>query len=291
MAYWPKQTIVEVADGIVAVLNGDGEIGVSNAACIIEQKRAFVVDTMTFPEMAEGMAREIARRGAHADMVLNTHHHIDHIGGNKVFADARIVGHPSTIGYLQQLGLPVSLYDTLMQQFRGRFQNIELVIPEPAIDQLTLPRGGELHVFTPAHTLADLTVWFPEARVLLAGDVSFIGVTPLGVHGLISSWIEALDTLLALKPAVVVPGHGPIGSSQDLLRQRDYLSAIYHLGQRAVKEGVSPEEALASFDTSPFADWLEADRTPLNLERAMKEVRGEIHRDNVITSLPHLEDR
>ncbi len=290
MAYWPKQSIVEVADGIVAVLNGKGEIGVSNAACIIERERAFVVDTMTFPEMAEGMVREIARRGAHADIVLNTHHHIDHIGGNKAFADARIVGHPSSIRYLQQLGLPVSLYDSLMPQFRGRFRDIELVIPEPAIDQLTLPRGGELHIFTPAHTLADLTVWFPESRVLLTGDVGFVGVTPLTVHGLISAWIEALDTLLALEPAVVVPGHGAIGSSQDLLRQRDYLSAIYRQGQRAVEEAISLEEALASFDASPFADWLEADRTRINLERAMKEVRGEIHRDNA-TALPVLSDR
>ena len=95
MSMWPQQRIVEVADGILVVLNGKGQMGVSNASCVIEDGKAFVVDTMTFPAMAEGMVREIARRGANVDIVLNTHHHIDHIGGNKAFADARIVGHPA----------------------------------------------------------------------------------------------------------------------------------------------------------------------------------------------------
>ena len=56
---WPQQRIVEVADGILVVLNGKGQMGVSNASCVIEDGKAFVVDTMTFPAMAEGMVREI----------------------------------------------------------------------------------------------------------------------------------------------------------------------------------------------------------------------------------------
>ena len=128
------------------------------------------------------------------------------------------------------------MYDRLMPHFRGRFDDLELVIPEPAVDQLSLPRGGELHIFTPAHTLADLAVWFPESRVLLAGDISFVGVTPLAVHGLLSGWIKAIDILLALNPEVVVPGHGAIGSCCDLRMQRDYLVDLYRMGQRAVEE-------------------------------------------------------
>jgi len=285
------QRIIEVADGIIVILNGNGGMGVSNASCVIDGDKAFVVDTMTFPEMAEGMVREIARRGAHTDMVLNTHPHIDHVGGNKAFADARIVSHPASVSFLQRLGLPVKMYDRLMPHFRGRFDNLELVIPEPAIDQLRLPRGGELYVFTPAHTLADLAVWFPESRVLLAGDISFIGVTPLAVHGLLSGWIEAIDTLLALNPEVIVPGHGAIGSCHELRAQRDYLAALYRMGQLAVEENLSLEDALAAFDAGPAAEWLEADRTSLNLERAIQEVRGEINRQDISMLPPSVQPR
>jgi cyclase len=291
MGMYPLQRITEVADGIIVVVNGLGGMGVANATCIIDGDKAFVVDTMTFPEMAEGMVREIARREAHTDIVLNTHPHIDHIGGNMAFAGARIISHPASVKFLQRLGLPVKMYDSLMPHFRGRFDNLELVIPEPTIDQLTLPQGGELLVFTAAHTLADLAVWFPESRVLLAGDISFIGVTPLAVHGLLSGWIEAIDTLLALNPAVIVPGHGAIGGCHDLRLQRDYLAAVYCMGQRVIEEHLSLEDAFAAFDAGPVAEWIESDRTALNLERAIQEVRGEINRQDVSLPPPSLRHR
>jgi cyclase len=154
-------------------------------------------------------------------------------------------------------------------------------MPDPDIDRLRLPQGGELQIFTPAHTCADLAVWFPESRVLLAGDISFIGVTPLAVYGLLSGWIEALDTLLGLNPKIVVPGHGPIGGCQELRMQRDYLAAVYRMGQRAVEENLSFEDALAALDIGQAAEWIESDRTALNLERAIQEVRGEINRQDV----------
>src|SRR5215469_2300162 len=131
MSWLPKQNLQEVADGIVAIVHGRGEIGVSNASFIVEDERAFVVDTMTFSEMASGMAHEIARRNAHVETVLNTHHHIDHIGGNKLFADAQVFAHPESIGSLRRLGFPASVYNRLMPQFAGRFDDLELVIPTP----------------------------------------------------------------------------------------------------------------------------------------------------------------
>ncbi len=63
MNNWPRQRFVELADGVVAVLNGQGEMGVANAALVVEEDRALVIDTMTFPEMAQEMAKQIARRG------------------------------------------------------------------------------------------------------------------------------------------------------------------------------------------------------------------------------------
>src|SRR5690242_11913840 len=222
---WPRQEIREVADGVITVVQGRGEIGVSNATFILEGKNACVVDTMTFPEMAQGMAREITRRDAQVDMVLNTHHHIDHMGGNALFTQARLIAHPASIQAVQQLGLPATRYDHLMPQFRGRFDDLELAIPEPLAETepLALPRGGELRIFTPAHTAADLAVWLPESRVLLTGDICFTGVVPLSVNGLLSGWIAALDALIALQPAVVVPGHGSVGTLADLLTLRDYF--------------------------------------------------------------------
>lgn len=274
---WPEQKVREVADGIVTIVHGHGEVGVANASFIIEGNRAMVVDTMTFPEMATGIVHEIARRNAHVDVVLNTHHHIDHVGGNALFADASVVAHPASVQALQQLGLPAARYDHLMPQFRGRFDTLPLEIPHPGIDQLVPLRDGVLQAFNAAHTTTDTVVWFPSSRVLLTGDLGFIGVTPLAVNGLISGWIAALETLIALQPEVVVPGHGSIGTVQDLLILREYFLAIQQVGQTAVIHHLSSQEALHLFDAGPVAEWIESERNLINLERAMQEAMGEIH--------------
>lgn len=277
ISVWPRQQVREVADGIVTIVHGHGEVGVANASFIVEGGHAMVVDTMTFPEMAASIVHEVARRAAHVDAVLNTHHHIDHVGGNTLFADATVVAHPASVQALQQLGLPAARYDHLMPQFRGRFDGLTLSIPQPGLDLLVPPRGGVLQAFTAAHTTTDVTVWFPEAQVLIAGDLCFIGVTPLAVNGLISGWIAALDALIALKPAVVVPGHGPIGTAKDLLLLRNYFLAIQQVGQTAVAQHLSSQEALQLLDVGPVAEWIESERNLINLERVMQEASGEIH--------------
>lgn len=286
MNTWPRQQVCEVADGIVAIVHGQGEVGVANASFIVEGKRAMVIDTMTFPEMATGIVHEIAHRGAHVDAVLNTHHHIDHVGGNTLFADVPIVAHPASVQALQQLGLPAARYDRLMPQFRGRFDTLALSMPEPRLDQLVPPREGVLWAFPAAHTPADLAAWFPESRVLITGDLCFIGVTPLAVNGLISGWIAALDALIALQPAVVVPGHGPVGTGEDLRVLRDYFLAIQHIGRAAVAQNLSSQDALALLDTGPLTEWIEPERNLINLERAMQEATGEISQMNLSAMPP-----
>ncbi len=285
---WPRQRFVEVADGIVAALNGNGEMGVANAVFAIEENKALVIDTMTFPEMAQEMADQITRRGASVEMVLNTHHHIDHIGGNKCFASAPIVGHPFSIQALHNSTMPIAAFDKLMPRFSGRFANLDLVLPQPNLDQLTPPHKGVPLIFTAAHTVRDIAVWFPESRTLVAGDLSFIGVTPLALNGLLSGWIDALTALLELQPRVVIPGHGPLGTAQDLVVLRNYLRSVLATGQMAAQEGLTLRDALASFEAGPFSKWLENYRTAINIERAMQEAFGQISRNDLSTPPPSM---
>jgi cyclase len=272
----PEKRFVEVADGVVAVVHGDGSMGVANCAMVADGDDMFVFDALTLPEMASGVVDEIARRGLRVTTVLNSHHHVDHVGGNAAFAGASVVAHPVAAAIVERMAGHLDDVARLLPRFADQLAGLDLRPPDPALAGLTLPRGGELRVFTPAHSPADLAVWLPDERVLLAGDVCFNGVTPLAVHGVVSAWIDALDELIALDPAMIVPGHGPLAVTGDLVTLRTYFATVRDTAERAHRDGVSEAEALAELDAGAVGEWLEPGRTALNFRRALQEARGEI---------------
>jgi cyclase len=69
-------------------------------------------------------------------------------------------------------------------------------------------RFGQGTRLGPAHTKGDLLVHLPKERVVFTGDILFVGSHPIVWEGPISNWIAACDRILALDPAVVVPGLG-----------------------------------------------------------------------------------
>ena len=272
----PPKRFVEVGDGIIAVVHGDGTAGVANCAVVADGGSAFMFDALLLPEMACGVVDEVHRRGFRVETVLNSHFHVDHVGGNAAFTEAAVFAHPTARAIAGGMVGRLDVVARTQPRFAAELAELDLRLPDPAPAGLPLPRGGRLLTFTPAHSPADLAVWLPDERVLLAGDVCFNAVTPLAVHGQVSSWIRALDELIALEPAVVVPGHGPVAAVEDLVTLRGYFAALWDVAARAHADGVAAEEALAELDAGPVAEWLEPRRTALNLRRAMQELRGEI---------------
>lgn len=99
---------------------------------------------------------------------------------------------------------------------------------ETFADKHAFSFGGvnfELLRVGPAHTPGDSLIWLPEQQIVFSGDVVYVGRL-LGVLPVSDSrkWISAFETMAALQPTWVVPGHGP---ATDLARARqdtyDYL--------------------------------------------------------------------
>ena len=66
-----------------------------------------------------------------------------------------------------------------------------------------------VHAFHPgrANTDGDAVVWVGGARVLATGDI-VVAPVPFGFNSYPGEWVKALDILLELDVAVMVPGHG-----------------------------------------------------------------------------------
>lgn len=106
------------------------------------------------------------------------------------------------------------------------------VLPDlPTATELILQRGArriEIRRVGRGHTEADLVVWLPQERILASGDL-VVWPVPLvgGDQSHVADWPGALDALIALKPALLVPGHGPVLRDTVYVTQlRDLFSGI-----------------------------------------------------------------
>ena len=137
----------------------------------------------------------------------------------------------------------------------------------------------QLLYFGPAHTPGDLAVWLPQQKILFAGDIVYterlLAVIPISNS---ASWVQAFDKLVALKPKIIVPGHGR-PTAVDIARRdtRDYLSFLRTEAKRLLDAGGSLQDAVEKVDQSRFRSLINFDLLAL---RNMNQVFQEVERDS-----------
>ena len=124
----------------------------------------------------------------------------------------------------------------------------------------------------PAHTAADSVVHVPDAGVLFAGDLLFIGCTPIVWAGPIANWVAACDAMIALDAPTVVPGHGPVTDPDGIRAVRGYLAHVAEQAEAAYRKGLSFIEAADGIDLGEYASWLDAERVVVNVYQRYREL-------------------
>jgi glyoxylase-like metal-dependent hydrolase (beta-lactamase superfamily II) len=259
----------------------DGTWGWSNAGLVAGAGQSLLVDTLfdlpMTQEMLTGLEPITGSRPIRT--VVNTHANGDHWFGNELVAGAEIIASAATGDEMATNGPELIL--GLMKQDGpiGRFANhifepftFTGITPTPATrtfaGELTVDVGGtaaELIQLGPAHTAGDTVVFVPSERVLYAGDLLFIGGTPISWAGPITNWITACDRMLALEPAVVVPGHGPVVDAGGIRQVRDYLTWVHAEATDRHERGMTAEEAMRDIDLGRFAELDERGRIAQNI--------------------------
>ncbi len=104
------------------------------------------------------------------------------------------------------------------------------------------------------HTPGDMLVYLPATGVVFTGDVVYTDRI-LGLHPVskTKTWVASFEALEALKPQVVVPGHGNVTTLAQAQRDTgNLLKALRaHMG-KAVEAGTDIGAAVKSFDAAPF---------------------------------------
>ena len=250
-----KITTEKITENIHVLFGFGGNILVSTG-----KDGVLLVDDQ-FPQVKYKIMSAIRKLGGRSiNYIVNTHWHFDHAEGNNAFGPdgASIVAHENS----RELMLnpkPINLSFIVYPQ-----QPYPLdAVPEITFkDQMNLHLNGdriELYHFGHAHTTGDAAVYLRDSNVLHMGDVFNMSGPPFidadnggSIDGIIRFCEEILKVVN--DETVVVPGHGPISTTEDMQIYIDMLIVVRDRIQSQIAEGRTFEEILASDPTKEWRD-------------------------------------
>ena len=154
-----------------------------------------------------------AQAGGRIELVVNTHWHSDHVGGNAALQASGA-------------GIAASALDAEAVRRRDPGCCVAEYLDQPvapytvdrALDDgetLTLGQTQWQVVRTPGHTPGYLCLWQPDERLLVVGDalsdydVGWVATALDGPEATATA-VASLERLDALRPRVILPAHGPL---------------------------------------------------------------------------------
>jgi cyclase len=228
---------------------------------LINATGVVVVDSQ-YPDSAklclDGLQERSRNRGV--DLLINTHHHADHTGGNIVFKGlAKAIVANARAAELQQ-----QVYDAAVKAAaeKGGAAPAEILVADRTFTTTWSQELGDEKItartYTPAHTGGDAIVFFEKANVVHMGDLMFNRVHPVidrPAGASIANWIKMVAAVANDHDAdtIYIFGHTKVGfpatgSRADLAVMGDYLTALLVYVRAQVAAGKPRDVVIASTD-------------------------------------------
>ncbi len=234
----------------------DGQGG--RAAALIGPEGVLLVDTQ-FARVSDRLVQTIGGlTPAPVKLIVNTHVHGDHTGGNENLArlGATILGRPE---------LRAQLLEPRPAPGDGQVppvapsEALPTILYEAPLTVLLNGETVEIVPLPPAHTDGDSAVKFVDADVLMTGDVFRSVGFPAAAKtngGSFLGTLEAIEIMIAMTgpDTTVVPGHGPVADQAALIAHRDLIITVRDRIAAALREGKTADEIRASRPTADFEE-------------------------------------
>ena len=140
---------------------------------------------------------------------------------------ATIIAHEDAAHEIEQHG--DRILERILARQRDKGMGTRLVMPDETFtDRKVIEMGGtriELLLLGPAHSPGDISVWLPQKKLVIAGDIAFHQrLLPVFEHTDTGAWVETWPAFEALGAEIVIPGHGTPTDMATVTRYtRDYL--------------------------------------------------------------------
>jgi cyclase len=304
-------TLEQLSDGVYAAIHTDGGAAICNAGLIDLGELLVVFDTFLTPQAAEDMRNFCISTFCKApQIIINSHYHNDHTWGNQAFAcDAQIISSTRTRQLFETEGkAELDWYKTnsypqlkdMLERFRnskdeqerkdlhgmiGYYEGLVEAMPNLAPckaditfdDNLRLygnKNAAELITFQGAHTASDTILVLPADGILFAGDLLFVQAHPYLSEGDPQKLLGVLQELACLDAACYVPGHGGIGTREDITRLMEYVEYCLESVSKLIETDPRMEDLTGIRIPDKFKFWNMPHMFRVNLQTIYERIRG-----------------
>jgi glyoxylase-like metal-dependent hydrolase (beta-lactamase superfamily II) len=206
----------------------------ANIVLLKGEAHAILIDAPYTRADAHRVVAAILDSGLTLDAIYVTHDHPDHYYSAEVirqaFPNARYVSHPAVVRAIwHSLPFKQERWTKLLGENGPQFPTA----PAPLDGDTLSLEGHAIKILGPMqgdHS-ANTALWVPDMKALFPSDMVHNQVVLWFVESdaaQIAAYRKSLDTLMALKPEIVVPGHERVGLPHDasaLTFTKAYLDA------------------------------------------------------------------
>jgi glyoxylase-like metal-dependent hydrolase (beta-lactamase superfamily II) len=256
-----KMTMFKVAEGVYFMENSRGS---GNSTFVVTEDGVLVFDFhIANADQTLAAIRKVTDKKVR--YLISSHSAGDHASGAWHFREDKPV-------YIATKNQVKDMFMQEGREFEERrnsndpnnapYKGKELVRPDIGFDGgMTLYFGGLTFQITAegtGHSTGDLTVYIPQRRVMLMGDLLDTEIHPgqgesAGVfYSYVKGWVEILDGIMQRNLAVdtYVPGHGPVHVGRgvkDLEEQKRYFVVMRDEVAKMIQAGKTAEQIQKEF--------------------------------------------
>ncbi len=248
-------TTFQLSDTVYMLKGRGGNVGISTG-----EDGLYIIDDQLRPITSQLLAaiRKVSNKPIR--FVINTHYHADHVGGNEALGEtgAVVIAHDNIRKRMTTEQVSIFRQETTPPYPKGALPILTFN------DRMSLHLNGETataYYVANGHTDGDSIIHFPVSNVIHMGDMFFNGLYPyvdLDAGGSMQGLIEAADLALSMADETtrIIPGHGPLGMTEDLKNYRDYLVEASTNVQELIDKDMNLEQIIAAKPTSQWDEEL-----------------------------------
>ena len=222
----------------------------ANSIIVEGVHEVMLVDAQLTKTSAEKVLQEINGTKKPLSLIYITHEHADHFLGLEVFKEAypgaRIIANSAVVDRINQvyqekidkwkkiLGSGATSHVVPISNFDADFINFD---------------NSKIQVFKHIRgdTDENTMLWIPGQRILIAGDVVFNNMhvyTAETDSKAREKWLNSLETIRELNPAVVIPGHSKVGAPLDANTAVDFTERYLLVFEEELKKARDPDSLI-----------------------------------------------